>query len=124
VLAADVGKKLGCGAHLAQLRRTRSGPFEEAQAETPEALSKAADEGQIVQKLMSPLGVLGLPALRLAPHEIRRLVRGGDLDAQGPPQPPGTVMVAHDEAGEVVGILELRPGRRLKPLRVLPPSEG
>jgi tRNA pseudouridine55 synthase len=123
VLAADVGEKLGCGAHLAQLRRTRSGPFEEAEAETPEALAKAAEEGQIVQKLIAPLGVLGLPALRLAPHEIRRLVRGGDLDAQGPPQPPGTVMAAHDEAGEVVAILELRPGRRLKPLRVLPPSE-
>ncbi len=124
VLAADVGEKLGCGAHLAKLRRTRSGPFDEAQAETPEALAKAAEKGQIVPRLIPPLGVLGLPALRLAPHEVRRLVCGGDLDAQGPPQPPGTVMAAHDEAGEVVGILELRPGRRLKPLRVLPPSGG
>jgi tRNA pseudouridine55 synthase len=26
-LAADIGKKLGCGAHLVQLRRTRCGPF-------------------------------------------------------------------------------------------------
>jgi tRNA pseudouridine55 synthase len=124
VLAADVGEKLGCGAHLSQLRRTRSGPFQESQAETPEALAKAADEGVILDRLLSPLGVLGLPALRLAPHEIRRLVRGGDLDAQGPPQAPGTVMAAHGEAGEVVAILELRPGRRLKPLRVLPSSEG
>ena len=124
VLAADVGAQLGCGAHLAQLRRTRSGPFEEAQAETPEALEKAAEEGTLAEKLIAPLGVLGLPALRLEPHEARRLASGGDLDAQGPPQPPGTVMAAHDAQGEVVAILELRPGRRLKPLRVLPPNGG
>lgn len=27
VIASDVGKKLGCGAHLSELRRLRSGPF-------------------------------------------------------------------------------------------------
>jgi len=27
VLAADIGRRLGCGAHLGELRRTRSGPF-------------------------------------------------------------------------------------------------
>jgi tRNA pseudouridine55 synthase len=27
VLAADIGKALGCGAHLIALRRTASGPF-------------------------------------------------------------------------------------------------
>ena len=120
VLAADLGEHLGCGAHLAELRRVRSGPFEEGQARTPDTLQAAAESGKIEECLLSPLGVLGLPALRLSPHEIRRLARGGDLDAQGPPQPPGTVMAAHDEQGEVVGILELRPGRRLKPLRVMP----
>ena len=32
VLAADVGERLGCGGHLAHLRRTRSSPFTEDQA--------------------------------------------------------------------------------------------
>jgi tRNA pseudouridine55 synthase len=120
VLAADVGARLGCGAHLADLRRTRSGPFTVDQAVSPERLEKAAEAGEIERFLVPPLGALGLPALRLEAHEIQRVRRGADVEAHGPPQPPGTRMAAHDEAGRVIGILELRPGRRLKPLRVLP----
>lgn len=37
VLAADVGATLGCGAHLIALRRTRIGPFDVADAVSPEA---------------------------------------------------------------------------------------
>ena len=44
---------------------------------------------------------------------------GIEIGASGPPQAPGTRMAAHDGSGEVVAILELRPGRRLKPLRVV-----
>jgi tRNA pseudouridine55 synthase len=37
-LAQDIGRRLGCGAHLSALRRTRVGPFDVAQAVTLEAL--------------------------------------------------------------------------------------
>jgi tRNA pseudouridine55 synthase len=120
-LAHDVGARLGCGGHLADLRRTRSGPFRIADAHTPERLEAAARAGQIERFLVSPLGVLGLPALRLDAEEVREIARGAEIEATGPPQQPGTRMVAHDGAGDVVAILELRPGRRLKPLRVLVP---
>ena len=43
---------------------------------------------------------------------------------EGAPEVPGTQMVAHDGEGHVVAILELRPGRRLRPLRVLEPFAG
>jgi tRNA pseudouridine55 synthase len=36
VLAADVGAALGCGAHLGQLRRTRIGSFDVAEAASPD----------------------------------------------------------------------------------------
>src|SRR5438552_2426939 len=43
-IAHDLGQSLGCGAHLQELRRTRSGEFEIAQARTIEQLeSLAAD---------------------------------------------------------------------------------
>lgn len=119
VLAADLGARLGCGAHLADLRRTRSGPFRIEDALTPDRLAREAEAGNLERLLISPLNVLGLPALRLTEPEVEQVIRGGDLDATGPPQPPGTRMVGHDGAGEVVAILEIRPGRRLKPLRVL-----
>jgi tRNA pseudouridine55 synthase len=119
VLASDLGRMLGCGAHLADLRRTRSGPFRIEQAVTPEILEREAAAGSIARRLIPALGVLGLPALRLAEREVREVRAGLEIDATGPPQPPGTRMAAHDEAGDVVAILELRPGRRLKPLRVV-----
>ena len=121
VLAADVGRRLGCGAHLADLRRTRSGPFDLEQALPPERLEKDAEAGEIARRLIPALGVLGLPALRLDPEEVAQVLRGNEIHAQGPPRPPGTRMAAHDEQGEVIAILELRPGRRLRPLRVLGP---
>jgi tRNA pseudouridine55 synthase len=119
VLAADLGRALGCGAHLADLRRTRSGPFRIEQALTPELLEREAAEGRIAKRLIPPLGVLGLPALRLSEEEIRSLRAGIEIDAVGPPQPPGTRMAAHDASGEVVAIVELRPGRRIRSLRVV-----
>lgn len=50
-LACDIGEALGCGAHLLELRRTRSGLFKEADAITIEALAAAADQ----QALLLPL---------------------------------------------------------------------
>jgi tRNA pseudouridine55 synthase len=124
VLAADLGERLACGAHLAELRRTRSGPFQLAQAITPEELEAEAAAGTLERRLLPPLGVLGLPALRLESEEIRQLRSGSEIAAPGLPQPPGTRMAAHDPAGEVVAIVELKPGRRIRALRVLAASNG
>lgn len=40
-LCSDIGAKLGCGAHMAELRRTRAGPFTEAGLVTLHRLSDA-----------------------------------------------------------------------------------
>jgi tRNA pseudouridine55 synthase len=124
VLAADLGEQLGCGAHLADLRRTRSGPFRLDQASSPDTLRVEAESGEIERRLISPLEALGLPALRLDPHEVAQIAQGSEIAAEGAPEVPGTRMVAHDDERRVVAILELRPGRRLRPLRVLEPFAG
>jgi tRNA pseudouridine55 synthase len=124
VLAADLGERLGCGAHLADLRRTRSGPFTLDQASSPDTLRIEAESGEIERRLVSPLEALGLPALRLDPHEVAQVAQGAEIGAEGTPEVPGTRMVAHDDERRVVAILELRPGRRLRPLRVLEPFAG
>lgn len=124
VLAADLGERLGCGAHLADLRRSRSGPFTLAQASAPETLAEEAAAGTIARRLVSPLAALGLPALRLDPHEVAAIAQGSEIAAQGPPEAPGTRMLGHDGQGQVVAVLELVPGRRLRPLRVLEPFAG
>ncbi len=48
-LAESVGERLGTGAHLAALRRTRAGEFRIERAVTTEALQSLAEEGRFVE---------------------------------------------------------------------------
>jgi tRNA pseudouridine55 synthase len=57
-LAHDLGRKLGCGAHLASLRRARSGEFTLQEAVTLEQVEASA----------SNLAPLLIPARRLLPQ--------------------------------------------------------
>jgi tRNA pseudouridine55 synthase len=118
-LAADVGARLGCGAHLAGLRRTRSGPFELAQAASAEDLAAEAARGGVEARIIPAVNVLGLPVLRLSVEEARRVGHGGEIPAPEPPLSPGARLAALEPAGALIAVLEVRPGRRLKPLRVL-----
>lgn len=46
-LAHDIGQKIGCGAHLAELRRTAVAEFKESRAVTLDQLEVAAREGKL-----------------------------------------------------------------------------
>jgi tRNA pseudouridine55 synthase len=118
-LAHDLGRVLGCGAHLLGLRRTRSGPFAIEHALRESRLVQAAERGEIEALLVPPVNALGLAALRLSPEEASRVRHGGDLTGPEPPLVPGSRLAALDPAGELIAILEVKPGRRLRPIRVL-----
>jgi tRNA pseudouridine55 synthase len=119
VLAAELGQRLGCGAFLKELCRLRSGPFEIAQAAPVAALEAAAASGEIGERLLRPVAVLGLPVLRLSPEDARRVLHGSALPQGGPSRPPGERIAALDPTGALVAILEVAADRRLRPLRVL-----
>ena len=57
-IAHDMGKTLGCGAHLARLRRVAAGPFTLSQALTLEALCSQAAAGTLEQSLPHPRTLL------------------------------------------------------------------
>ncbi len=57
-LAADMGDKLGCGAHLIQLRRTVSGPFLLQQAISLDLLHAASLDETLSSLLISPYEAL------------------------------------------------------------------
>jgi tRNA pseudouridine55 synthase len=59
-IAHDIGQVLGCGAHLSQLRRTASGPFEIRQAHTLEQLTALSAAERIAEAL--------IPAAELLPE--------------------------------------------------------
>ena len=56
-LAEDLGKLLGCGAHVSALRRTGAGPFDIAQAVTIEQLEKMREtcQGEDLDHLLLPM---------------------------------------------------------------------
>jgi tRNA pseudouridine55 synthase len=119
-LAADLGSQLGCGAHLKSLRRVRSGPFTSADAATVEQLEEEAQARKIEERLVPPDRALGLEKLKLSEEGERRILHGADI-ALGTVLrlAPGDRVVAYDTRDRLLAILELRPDRRLWPLRVL-----
>ncbi len=83
VLAEDIGRSLGCGAHLAGLRRTATGGFGIDAAVTladVEAMDDAARDSMLL-----PVAALlrELPPLRLAAADAARFRQGGAVPAPG-----------------------------------------
>ena len=76
-LAADLGSALGCGAHLASLRRTRSGPFRIDQARPLASLCESDPEAALI----APALVLGFPLVLLTALDVKRLLHGGEVEA-------------------------------------------
>jgi len=52
-LAADIGRILGCGAHLSALRRLRSGPFDVADSVSGTLLAESQQRETIMENLLS-----------------------------------------------------------------------
>lgn len=78
-LGEDLGEALGCGAHLAGLRRTGAGPFDVADALTLENLEQLTAEERDAKLLPVDLLVRHLPRLDLSVDQARRLNMGQAL---------------------------------------------
>jgi tRNA pseudouridine55 synthase len=115
VLAEDIGAALGCGAHLAGLRRTASGRFRIEHAVTLESLEKI-QMAERVQRLRSlPALLEGLPRAELGAAEEARLRQGQALQVSG--LHPGVCAVVRPD-GAVIGLGAADSEGGLKPLRL------
>ena len=119
VLADDIGRALGCGGHLAALRRTRVGKIGLDQCIW---MDKVGEKGW-KDYLIDPNRALDhLPVLRLASEAARRFSHGNPvsgLQTAGPSDPQSPIRVV-DEAGRLLGTGEWQiEGSVLKPVRVL-----
>ncbi len=90
-LVAEVGARLGCGAHLARLRRTAIGPFRVEDAAPPEAPGAP---------LPPSAAVAHLPARTLGEEEARAAVHGRPLPPLGLPGPHRV----HAPDGSLLGV--------------------
>lgn len=76
-LADDLGKMLGCGACLTELRRTMSGPFHLDNAITLEQLTGYAEEGDVQQHVVVLTAATShLQQIQLTESELQRLRNG------------------------------------------------
>lgn len=104
-LAHDLGEKLGCGAHLIGLRRTKSGRFTLRDAVPLRKLREAFDNGSWEEFLIPAAEALSdWPAINLTPEELI-IVRHGRRIPADPTL--GKMARAISEDGELIGLLEL-----------------
>ena len=77
VLAEDFGKRLGVGAHLAALRRTRAGRFLATDATTLEHLQQIVGDGLLADIMVPPDAALShLPFVHLSTGDAQRIGNG------------------------------------------------
>lgn len=120
-LVEDIGERLGCGAYVAQLRRTQAGPFKLAQTITLEALEQAHAEGgnEALDQFLLPAdsGLQDWPLLQFSEHSAFYWLHGQPVRA---PEAPAFGMVrVQDHNGRFIGIGEVSEGGRIAPRRLI-----
>ncbi len=84
-IAHDLGEKLGCGAHLAALRRTRIGEFRVEDAVALERFENMSRDERLAAPHAVPLSRVPFPfpRVQLASLEIWKIRRGQSVPARG-----------------------------------------
>jgi tRNA pseudouridine55 synthase len=120
-LADDIGLALGCGAHLAALRRTGAGRLDVRDAVAPQALEAMRDHERDARLLPTDCLLADWPVVRLDADEagrflsgLRRRISGADARAVRVygRSPDAFLGSAHITAGELIA------DRLLSPLEV------
>lgn len=121
-LAHDLGERLGCGAHLAALRRTRVGALRLEDAVTLEQLETlpAADRDPLLAPVDALIG--SLQALELPESLAQRFTQGQRiiLDPMlraGLPAEPSALRVYRQ--GRLLGVAHFDPPGRISPRRLV-----
>jgi tRNA pseudouridine55 synthase len=120
VLAEDIGRALGCGAHLARLRRIAIGAFPVADAATITALESLDAAGRDARLMPVDALVRYLPAAALGEAAAGRFAQGATTELAG--AAPGRVRVYRAD-GTFLGIGVAGPDGRLQPRRLLRAGE-
>lgn len=114
-LARDLGRALGCGAHLSALRRTRSGSFDISQAVT---LEEAERLGPALDKyLINPADALAhFPSVTVNDLGLKRVTHGNPLSPGHlvghfvPTSSTGEKVRILDESGALIALADSRGG--------------
>ena len=125
-LAEDFGKRLGIGAHVAELRRTRVGVFQIDHAITLEQLKENVAEESLGKVLLAPDTALAhLPAIDLSGDDVRKVRNGVNVEAQESMWTKGEHVRLRDEHGHLVAVASFEADNNsLRPRVVLAHDES
>jgi tRNA pseudouridine55 synthase len=130
-LCADIGRVLGCGAHLSELTRTESGSFRIEQALSLAELESAARQGTIGERLIPMARALaGLPVVTADPPLLEKLRHGrqlawADVTLDTRELTGDALLKVVDERGDLAAVLRFRPAaQRVEYGCVFAPSGG
>jgi tRNA pseudouridine55 synthase len=120
-LARDLGRALGCLGHVAALRRTSVGPFDEDIAVSLDALQRLrSEEATAVERgalLPVETGVASLPALQVSSNDAGRLARGQAVLLRGRDAPVLGGWVSVSSGGALIALAQVEKGE-LRPRRI------
>ena len=118
-LVRDLGELLGCGAHVAELRRLWVDPFREPRMWTLPALEDLREHAgeRVLEACLLPIeaGMTSWPSVRVNEAQAQRLGRGQGV--RGQYRPVGQVAVL-DDHGRGLGLGEVDEEGGLKPSRL------
>ena len=119
-LVRDLGELLGCGAHVAELRRLWVDPFREPRMWTLEGLEQLREQAgeRVLDACLLPIeaGMASWPEVRVNAAQAQRLGRGQGL--RGPYPPRGRQVAMLDEQGRGLGLGEVDAEGGLRPVRL------
>lgn len=119
-LAEDIGRALGVCAHVAMLRRTRSGPFDVADARTLDALEALADEGmETLDGILLPMeaALEDWPNVSL-PDDVAYYLRMGQ-PVMVPHAPTRGLVRIYGRGRDFLGVGEVLSDGRIAPRRLV-----
>jgi len=120
-LVEDIGQRLGCGAHVAELRRTKAGPFDLSRTVTLEELERVHAEGgnEAVDQFLHSVdsGLQHWPLLQFSEHSSFYWLQGQPVRA--PDAPKFGMVRVQDHNGRFIGIGEVSEDGRIAPRRLI-----
>ena len=116
-LAEDIGKQLGCGAHLIGLRRTATANYEISQAGTLEQFEAMSEEQRLAALAPPDSAVHYLPAITLDDDGAFYLLQGQAVWRSG--AIPSGLLRLYNEQQVFLGLGELQDDGKIAPKRLM-----
>jgi len=115
-LCADIGERLGVGAHLFHLIRLRSGPFRIEHAVTIEEAESLVQEGRIRERVLPAAQVFqDFPSVSVTHQGARQLLHGTPIGILSVGRQPkdfktGQAVLVYNASGDLIALAKVRIG--------------